>query len=228
MANGESDAGSSGNLGFNFDTNGSPDGRDNGSTVADVFGSVNPASGSLGTDDGDASGDFDPAIHIGRDKRNADGSYRRKRGRRAGSSNAKNPARRAGKASLADVNTVEKALVGIHAIMAGVFSAPEFALEKDESKPLAESVSEVAKHYDIPEVADVTLAWVSLAMVAGPMYMAKYMLVRERIRAERATRINPERGTVVDISARYKGPGEGFAPQPDMNIQPTEMDWTQA
>jgi hypothetical protein len=197
MADEASELGSenSGTGGFEFSfgaTSGSDSGDNNGGSGSFDFG-IDPA-GSVGSAGGTGDGDdftFDPERHVGPDKRNADGSYRRKRGRRAGSTNRQGPRKASSKTSV-NVNAVETALVGIHMVLATALNTPEIALEKDESKPLATAVAEVAKHYDFPEVAEKTLAWVSLAMVAGPMYMAKAMLVRERTKANKARNVTDE------------------------------------
>jgi hypothetical protein len=188
MADGTSELGSEtsaiGSFEFSFgNDSGSGSGNDTATGDVGSFG-VDPA-GSLGTDAGDDF-TFDPERHIGLDRTNADGSYRRKRKSGGGTRSSPKASRKATSKTSVNVNAVETALKGIHIGLAALTSIPEIALDADESKPLAIAVAEVAKHYDIPDVADKTLAWFSLAMVAGPMYMAKAMLARERMRGNKA------------------------------------------
>lgn len=139
-----------------------------------------------GNGDVDANGEhFDPDRHAGRDKRNADGSWTRKRGRRAGTGSGSASGR--AKAAPA-VNTIEQSLIGIHALLAAMTKTPELALDSDESKPLAVAVSEVAKHYDIPGLDAKTVAWMGLIMVAGKIYVPRVMLVQQRLEREKQER----------------------------------------
>lgn len=61
---------------------------------------------------------------------------------------------------------------------------PELALEADESKPLAEAVAELAKHYDIPGLDAKAMAWVGLVMVAGKIYVPRAILIKARLDEE--------------------------------------------
>lgn len=218
MADGTGDAGSenSGTTGFEFnfgdgsssDSGSSNDGSELfGLGSGDAFGSVDPNAGR----DGD---DFDPAIHVGRDKRNADGSYRRKRGKRGSGSNGGRA--KSAKSSKTSVEGIERALVGIHGMIAAFVKAPELALEKDESKPYAEAVAEVAKHYDIPEVADVTMAWIGLAMVMGTIYGPRYILIQQRLRGERAKPVNAKPEKVVNLDRTPFTPEQTYVFDPGM------------
>lgn len=141
------------------------------------------ADAGTGTGDVDSNGEhFDPERHSGRDKRNADGSWTRKRGRRAGTGGA---SARQSKQAAPSVNVIEQSLVGIHALLAVSTKTPELALEPDESKPLAQAVAEVAKHYDIPGLDAKTVAWMGLIMVAGKIYVPRAVLISQRLEQER-------------------------------------------
>lgn len=151
------------------------------------FGAIDPISVGGSGDGGNRSNvggsdEFDPAIHVGRDKRNSDGSYRRKRGRRAGSGSS-NRANSKGKTS---VNTVESALVGIHAMLSVALRTPELKLEDDESKPLAQAVKAVADLYDIPVISEAAIAWIGLITVGSQIYGPRMYMINERLKAERA------------------------------------------
>lgn len=165
----------------------------NASEPNDAFGSVGfdfggDIGGSIGGDD------FDPSIHVGRDKRNANGSYTRKRGRKSGGYSA---TRSESKKNSHSVNAIESALVGIHAMVAAFTKTPEMVLESDESKPLAIAVADVAKHYDIPGVDAVVVAWVGLIMVAGKVYVPRYLLVKHRLDQEAKQNRRPATPTLA-------------------------------
>ena len=186
---------------FNFSGGGDSGNDTRSADVGDAFGSIEP--GNPGSGIRDATGtEFDPAQHIGADRFNRDGSFKRKRGRKSGKPNTASVGKRKNSPGAASVASITNALEGIHLTLAFAFKTPEIALEDDESKPLAEAIAEVAKHYDIPVIAPETVAWISLAVTAGRIYGPKAMLIRERIRAEKAQRVG--KGEVVHFP---------FAPQ---------------
>lgn len=164
-----------------------------------ISGAVSPdfLSAGAGSGDGDSSGpgngggnsgdDFDPAIHIGRDKRNADGSYRRKRGRRPGNSA---PNQRRTKAdSQASVESLTRILTVLHIGIASATRTPEMALQDDEAKSLAGATAEVLQQFDIrpdPRIEAV----VGLCIVAGGIYAPRIYMIRERHKEEAAAKRN--------------------------------------
>jgi hypothetical protein len=96
---------------------------------------------------------------------------------------------------------LEKLLVGIHAGIAVLASSPSFALETDEkefdgkteSEFLAQSIADVAKHYN-PRVFDQkTLDWANLIQCLGLLYAPRLYMLREARRANRARPVNPAR-----------------------------------
>lgn len=141
-------------------------------------GNADSDGGNGGSDSGD---DFDPAIHIGRDKRNADGSYRRKRGRRAGNSA---PNQRRTKAdSSASVESLTRILTVLHVGIAAATKTPEMVLEDVEAKALANATAEVLAQFDIrpdPRIEAV----IGLCVVAGGIYGPRAYLIRERRKEE--------------------------------------------
>lgn len=153
----------------------------------DAFGSVGLDFG--GSDAGSSGDDFDASIHVGRDKRNADGSYTKKRGRKSGSGGYTNSGHKP-KTGSPSVNSIETSLIGIHAMMAAFTNTPELMLDADESKPLAQAVAEVAKHYDIPGLDAVVVAWVGLIMVCGKTYVPRAILINKRMKEEARPKTN--------------------------------------
>lgn len=154
-------------------------GGDNGGGAS---GPINPASltggnpadsnGGGGTGDDD---DFDPAIHAGRDKRNADGSYQRKRGRKTGSKPGSNSAPK-GAVNLAGIETI---LLSMHHMLAAATSTPELMLDEKEGKAMADAIAEVSKHYPMT-IDPKTLAWINLASCATMIYGPRAYLIRQR------------------------------------------------
>lgn len=140
--------------------------------------------GNGGSDSGDA-GDgerFDPDIHIGRDKRNVDGSYRKKRGRRAGPAAA---GKRGPKAdSQAGIESLTRILTVLHIGIASATKTPEMVLEEDEAKSLAGATSDVLRQFDIRPDPKIE-ALIGLAIVAGGIYGPRVYLIRERHKEEK-------------------------------------------
>lgn len=133
----------------------------------------NGHSGSAGSGD-----DFDPAIHAGRDKLNADGSYRRKRGRKPGGT-----ASASAQTSTLNLAGIESVLLSVHAMLAVSISAPEIAIDKDEAKAMSDAIAEVAKHYPM-QIDPKTLAWANLASCAAIVYGPRAYSIRVRRREE--------------------------------------------
>jgi len=165
---------------------------------ADDFGGsdfIDPATlaGSGGNDaDRDGPGNrgsddrtFDPAIHIGPDRINADGTFRRKR-----KSGGKRGPRAASRSPIS-VSGIEAILLSVHAVAATSLRIPELDLDKSEAAHLAEAVAEVARHY--PTTIDPrVMAWVNLTMVAGMVYGPRFYAIRARAKSNAPARRVPQ------------------------------------
>jgi hypothetical protein len=149
---------------------------------------------------GDGSGDnLSDAGNYERDAagniiRNADGSPRKKRGRKSSggggnSARSGNTGQRKAKGSAVSVTAIEQALTGIHVALAIMAKAPELALEPDESKPLAESLAELSKHFPMPDISEKAIAIVAVCVVASKVYIPKAILIKQRMAAEKATNV---------------------------------------
>lgn len=191
---------------------GTDGGNDGGSSGAidptKLAGGTGAGTGDGGTAGGDGD-DFDPAIHEGRDKRNADGSYRRKRGRKAGAGSA------AKSTAPISVSGIEAVLVSMHGIMAAAIKVPELALAETEAAALAAAVAEVSRHYPMT-IDPKTLAWFNLAGCAATIYGPRIYLAKARISNERAARKSANGSATVGVNmvmpADYVG---GIGPIPD-------------
>jgi hypothetical protein len=144
-------------------------------------GAIDPASlaGAAGGDNGGGGGDddFDPAIHVGRNSTNADGSYRRKRGRKSATGSAK-------AAPPVSVSGIEAVLVSLHTIAATVTRTPELVLDGTEAEAMAKSIAEVAKHYPT-NIDPKLMAWVNLSATSAMIYGPRLWLIRDRKDKER-------------------------------------------
>jgi len=141
--------------------------------------------GSDGGDSGGSSGDagsdvFDPELHISPDKRNADGSFRRKRQRRNAGTSA--PSRSGKKADYsASVDSLARMLGYLHMGVAAATKTPELVLTEDETKALSNATANVLSEFDI-RPSPKAEAIVGLVVTAGGIYGPRAYFIRERVR----------------------------------------------
>ena len=162
------------------------DGAGSGDNVAD-------SGGDSGRNDTDANGDrFDSAIHVGRDKFNKDGSFRKKRGRKASNSSGSGSGYGRGqKSNKANIESLTSILAIVHAGLASATKTPELALEIDDAEALANATANVLIEFDIQPNPKVQ-AVVGLVMTAGAVYGPKVYMIRERWKEERKETNNNE------------------------------------
>lgn len=148
-------------------------------TVANFLSLGGPA-GSSGSGDGGDGGGFNPDIHLSPDKRNADGSFRKKRGRKPGntSTNSRSGRKADYSTNLESLTTV---LAIVHAGLASATKTPELALDDDDAGALAKAAANVLIEFDIQPNPKVQ-AVVGLVMTAGAVYGPKVYMIRERKR----------------------------------------------
>lgn len=142
--------------------------------------------GSDGSPGGSGGGDdftYDPERHAGPDKRNADGSYRKKRGRKPGGNSATTRSR--SKADhQASLEGLTRILSIIHIGVATATKTPEMALEEEEAKTLAAATATVLQEFDIRPDPKVE-AIVGLITAAGMIYGPRAYLISERKKEEK-------------------------------------------
>jgi hypothetical protein len=141
-----------------------------------------------GNSGGDSDG-FDPTIHVSRDSRNADGSFRKKRGRKSGSGASSST--RSKTSSAASVDALANILVILHAGISTATKTPEIAIDSDDANTLAKATANVLAEFDItpdPKVA----AIVGLVVAAGTVYGPMAVSIRMRKDAERKQRIQKQ------------------------------------
>lgn len=150
-----------------------------------------------GSDDGGANAGgagrdddgFDPAIHVARTSRNADGSYRRKRGvgaapRQSGGGERARTGRPRAASSRLDITGVQAVLYSIHAGVAGVMQNPVWMIEEGEAAQLGKALIEVERQYPT-RIDPRALAWINLLGVAGAIYGPRILASLADIKARR-------------------------------------------
>lgn len=128
-----------------------------------------------------AGNEFDPAIHSGLDKRNADGTFRRKRGRKSGSGG---PAQSKRGNNSTSVNSLASVLLVLHMGIASATKTPELALDESEANSLAQATANVLNEFDIQPNPKVE-AIIALGIVAGSIYGPRAYVINERIKGRK-------------------------------------------
>lgn len=163
-------------------------------------------SGDGGSGDGsvirDANGtEFDGSIHIHPDKRNADGSFRRKRGRRGSGSKSKSQV-------YSDIEKsaemLTKGLVVFHATLAAMTKTPELVLAEEEAKGLSESGLTLLSMYDIKPDPKVEAA-ILFAGQIGLIYGTRIVAIKARKAHEREAERKGGTAVVYDANGFATG-----------------------
>lgn len=146
----------------------------------------NSDGGSSGSDragERDARGvEFDPEQHTG--ERKQDGTWARKRGRRAGSGGSSNSANRSKKTSnSASVDSLANMLGLLHIGIATATKTPELKLTDEETKRMAQATARVLEEFDVRPDPKVE-ALVGLIIACGSIYTPRVYFVRERLKKE--------------------------------------------
>lgn len=101
-----------------------------------------------------------------------------KRGRKPGQKNGTGKAAQGN--STVSISGLEKSLIGIHTALAALTKSPEFNIDKDEARAIAEASANVARHYNAtinPKMAD----WFALIGCLGAIYGPRFVaMVRNR------------------------------------------------
>lgn len=83
-----------------------------------------------------------------------------------------------GKTELDLTGLLSENLFSFHAFLAGMSGKDIFAITEDEANKLGEAGQNVARHYDIPGVSQVTVDWIRLARTVGMIYGARIFAAR--------------------------------------------------
>lgn len=81
-------------------------------------------------------------------------------------------------------------------MLAGMTKTPELALAQPECAELAKALDTVNGFYNV-EVAEKTVAWLNLAMVAGVIYGTRVVAIRERRKGDKAKPVNEPASTAT-------------------------------
>lgn len=183
-------------------TSGPDSGLDNATGIdpADIDGSRD------GGTDGSRGDEFDPAIHVSPTKRNADGSYTRKRGRKAGSAGPRAYSQKAQTNLGTSIDALSKTLLIVHSGLAVVSRTPELMLEKDESDMLAKALANVLEQFDIAPDPK-TQALIGLVTTAGVIYAPRVINIQYRKAQEKKEKQSGTAG-VYDASGAPIGTTE--------------------
>jgi hypothetical protein len=158
-----------------------------------VDGPIDPAAaiggnGSGGTVRDSAGNDFDPTVHSSPDSRNADGTFRRKRGRKSrGSSGSAKPRSQIHSDIKETAQFLAQGLLLFHTSMAAMTNTPELVLDKDEAQGLAESGLTLAAMYDIQPDPKLQAA-ILFAGQVGMIYGTRIVAIRARKSQEKEER----------------------------------------
>jgi hypothetical protein len=170
------------------------------STASAIDSALGATSFGDGTSDqsGDSGDDttFDPERHIGPDRVNADGTFRRKRKRKGDRSTTP---RAKTKADLsASIDALTQTLFIVHAGLATTAKIPELAIEQDEAKALAVSLADVLAQFDITPDPKIQ-AIVGLVVAFSGVYGPKVYFYKERKKKERRERERQKEQQIVPL-----------------------------
>lgn len=193
MADGNT--GTTGN-GFSFDNESGSDAIE----PAAIDGSGN---GDSGGNFGNGNGEqFDPAIHVSPDKRNRDGSYTKKRGRKSGTANSNSYGKKTTDLN-ASIEQLSKVILFAHTGLAVATKCPELELDKEESDYLAKSSANVLEQFDITPDPK-TQAIIGLIIALGTVYAPRYIMISHRIKAEKKTE-QEKKAAVYNANGSFAG-----------------------
>lgn len=131
-------------------------------------------------DSGGGDYTFDPDVHISITKRNANGTYRRKR-QRKGTRGERTSSHRSKADISASIEGLSKTLMVIHIGLAEMTKTPELSLQQPESDALANSIANLLSEFDITPDPKVQ-AVIGLLMIGGMIYGPRMYLIRERLK----------------------------------------------
>lgn len=142
-----------------------------------------------GSSDGGDDFTFDADRHIDPGKRNADGSYRRKRKRKSAGGTTTSNRSQKGSRSQANIDGLTGVLLVVCAGLASVTKTPELEIDEGEGEKLARSYSTLMNEFNFQpneKIAAIVGAVITTGYVFGP----RMYLISERLKAERAKPVN--------------------------------------
>lgn len=111
-------------------------------------------------------------------------------------------------------------------MLASITRVEELAITPDESASLAGALHHVNSFYNIP-MAEKTLAWVNLSMVAGTIYGTRILAIRARRQNTRRAASEPTTPT-PGFDASMRASPEDVAPNSTKPLQPVVVSMDDA
>lgn len=150
---------------------------------AGTDGAVAADGGSATTEDHrDAATDFEQVgetIYV--DPNTIEPPKRKRRGRRTRQQIEEDRRKESAKSSACISVNLEKVLISLHTVAAGLLAEPELKIDDDEATMLAEAVKEVAAAYDFTQIFNPkTQALIDLTLVCGTVYGPKVITIYKR------------------------------------------------
>lgn len=204
--------------------NGKPD-----AVIADETGSTGSTASVAG--DSDSGSIIDPAS-IGRNAGSADdnGSPDSGTGETTGERTKRPYKRRAAKTPNADavslsIGSFKDLLYSGHAMLHSITQASVFDIDEDDAAKLAQAISNVTRHYDVPQMAQKTVDWIMLMQSVGAVYGPRVMAMRlERsMRNAKPPAQSPHAPQNIVPSPRAPAPQQQRATVPEQNKLPREQ-----
>lgn len=177
---------------------------DIGNTIDPAAAAANGTSadtGNGGTVRDSAGNEFDPERHSHPDTRNADGTFRRKKGRKAGSTNKSKAHIHSDIKASAEMLT--KGLLVFHTTLAAMTNTPELILDEAEASGLSESGLTLMSLYDIKPDPKVEAALLFAGNI-GLVYGSRIFAIRAR-KAQEAAEKKPGVAGVYDENGNAAG-----------------------
>ncbi len=102
----------------------------------------------------------------------------------------------------------------VHLQLAAITKCPEFEMEQEEAKKLADAAASVASHYDLT-IDPKHAAWAKLYGTIGVIYGTRLIAIRARKKMERADKVKP----AAPEAGAEPSPGDGNV----VNLRPSEF-----
>lgn len=131
-----------------------------------------------------------------------------------------------------DVNSIQFALTGIHALLAAGLHAPELELSEAEAETVAKSIVAVSRHYDLQQTQKAT-DWGNLVVSLGVVYGGRIIRISARTSAAKKasrgatapnTGFTPTAPNVAPQQPQTRTPEAAKAAMPPMRPRTREDD----
>lgn len=74
-----------------------------------------------------------------------------------------------------DIGSFKDILFSTHAMLAALTSSPALELDEEEAAKLAKGISNVTRHYNVPQMAQKSVDWIMLMQTCGAVYGPRVM-----------------------------------------------------